>query len=940
MDGHKLPFYRLSEAEVFSELRSSTDGLTRSEAADRLKHVGGNQLERVKRTPLWWILMRQFKNLLVIILLVSAGLALYLRDARTTTILVFIALMNAVVGFIQEYKAESLLSSLEKLVVPQAKVIRHGKTQQINSNELVPGDVIYVEAGDSIPADARVFQEDELATNDFALTGESQPARKFKHAISGDVPVGSRHNMLFMGTTVALGNGHAIVVGTGMHTELGRIADLSTATHTDDSPLQREMNNLAVRLTQGTLLLAAILTVIELQANLGLKTSLLFAISVAAAMIPNGLVAEVNITLAQTASRMARAKALVKKLSAVETLGATSIITTDKTGTLTKNEMTVTSALIGRTEYQISGTGYEMNGAICNAKGTPLGGATLKDLHLFFETGSLASNAEVNPPDDEHATWYVVGDPTEGALITLARKAGLEPTHLEKLFPEHKEYAFDSARKRMTSVREVDGKLYAFVKGAPESVLECSEDLWDHGHVRPLTYSDRKFFGTYNEIHAAAAERNLGFAYRILPKGFDPTKHYLEDAEQKLTFLGMVSIVDPLREQVPAAMKAALEAHVRVSIITGDFPTTAAAIARKAGLGIGKKREISVVLGDELPKLSDNQVIALLLRGGTVFSRVSPEDKLRIVELARSSHNVVAVTGDGINDAPALKRADIGVAMGRTGTDVAKDAAEIVLLDDSFATLIMAIEQGRITFQNIKKAARCAMIDNMGELFTVLISLVASAAWGVPAAITAIQILAIDVVAQIFPITALGWDPAPARLMHEKPRDLRDHILNRKTVFEFISFGALASILSYANFLFYFLRHHISPIHLATSSYLYSQATILTYITLVFCQFVSLLIVRSHGQPLFGKYLWSNKKLLVAFAISLFCIVNIVYNPLIQPYFGSGPLGIQDWLTAIGVAAFYTIIRLFDSHTKTTSREALLKRHSPEKIRAHLEGTT
>ena len=472
MDGRKLPFYRLSEADALRELRTGEAGLTKEEAADRLKHIGSNQLERKRKTPVLLIVARQFKNLLVAILLISAGLALYLRDGKTATILIFIALMNAVVGFFQEYKAESLLSSLERLVVPRAKVLRHGKLQEISSSELVPGDVIYVEAGDSVPADARILFEDELATNDFALTGESQPARKFKHPITADVPVGERHNMLFMSTTVALGSGTAVVVGTGMHTELGRIADLSTSAHTDTSPLQREMNDLAIRLTQATLLLAAILTIVELRADLGLKTSLLFAISIAAAMIPNGLVAEVNITLAQTASRMARARALVKKLSAVETLGATSIIATDKTGTLTKNEMTVTHALVGRTEYTISGTGYEMNGAVCDTKGKPINGKALKDLHLFFETGAMASNARVNAPDDEHATWYVVGDPTEGALITLARKAGVEPLKLDEQFPERKEYAFDSARKRMTSVREVNGQLYAFVKGAPESILE------------------------------------------------------------------------------------------------------------------------------------------------------------------------------------------------------------------------------------------------------------------------------------------------------------------------------------------------------------------------------------------------------------------------------------------------------------------------------------
>ncbi len=740
--------------------------------------------------------------------------------------------------------------------------------------------------------------------------------------------------MLYMGTTVALGNGHAIVTGTGMHTELGRIANLSQTAHTDTSPLQREMNNLAIRLTQGTLLLAALLTIIELQADLGIKTSLLFAISVAAAMIPNGLVAEVNITLAQTAARMARARALVKKLSAVETLGATNIIATDKTGTLTKNEMTVTHVLIGKTEYAISGTGYEQNGAVCNTNGKPVSGRILKDLHLFFETGALASNALVNPPDDEHATWYVVGDPTEGALITLARKAGLEPNKLNELFPERKEYAFDSARKRMTSVREVDGQLYAFVKGAPESIMECSNELWDHGHIRNFTARDRKFFATYNETHAAEAERNLAFAYRVLPKGFDPLKHHLEDAEQDLIFLGIASMIDPLREQVPAAMAAAQAAHVKVSIITGDFPTTAAAIAKQAGLGAGG--DITVVMGEELPRLSDTQVLSMLLRGGAVFSRVSPEDKLRIVELARSGKQVVAVTGDGINDAPALKRADIGVAMGRTGTDVAKEAAEIILLDDSFATLVMAIEQGRLTFQNIKNAARCALTDNMGELITVLISLAATAIWGIPAAITAIQILAIDIIAQMFPITALGWDPAIGQLMRAHPRSTQDHIINRKTITEFISFGLLAAALAYGNYLLYFTRHHISPLHLSTNAMPYLQASILTYVTIVLCQFMNLLLVRAQGQPLLSKHLYSNKKLLAAFAISLFCIANVIYNPLVQPYFGSGSLTGWDILTAVGAATVYTLIRALHRHTKKHSRSNLVAKHGSTKVSAHL----
>ncbi len=934
MDGHKLPFYRLSVDDTLAELRTGDQGLPRAEAAERLRHFGPNQLEQPKRTPAWRVFVRQFKNLLVIVLLASAALSVYLQDDRTASILALIACINAAVGFFQEYKAESLLASLQHLVVPHAKVLRAGKLREVTSSELVPGDVIYLEAGDSVPADARVLREDELATNDFALTGESQPTRKFKHAMEDDVTIGARHNMLYMGTTVALGNGYAAVTSTGMHTELGRIANLSAITHTDTSPLQHEMNNLAVRLTQGTLILAALLTIIELRANIGIKTAVLFGVSIAAAMIPEGLVAEVSITLAQTASRMARARALVKKLSAVETLGATSIIATDKTGTLTKNEMTVTRVIIGRDEYSISGTGYEMNGAVCNKKGQPISGQALKDLHLFFETGALASNALVSPPDEEHADWYVVGDPTEGALITLARKAGLEPVQLNERFPERKEYAFDSARKRMTSVREVDGRLYAFVKGAPESIMAHSAHLWDHGHTRKFTAADKKFFAAYNQKHAAAAERNLAFAYRELPRSFNPAKQHLEDAEQDLVFLGMVSMIDPLRDEVPKAMAAAAAAHIKVSIITGDYPATAEAVAVKAGFDQNK---IAVVMGDELPRLSDSQVLDMLLRGGAVFSRVSPEDKLRIVELTKASNHVVAVTGDGINDAPALKRADIGVAMGRTGTDVAMQAAEIVLLDDSFATLVTAIEQGRLSFQNIKNAARCALTDNAGELATVLLSLAATAIWGIPAAITAVQILAIDIVAEIFPITALGWDPAASRLMRAEPRNVHDHIINRTSASEFIGYGLLAAALTYTNYLLFFTRHHLSALHLATSAAPYMQASILAYLTLVLCQFMNLLLVRSQGQPLLSSYLWSNKKLLAAFAISSFCILNIIYNPIVQPYFRSNSLTGWDIATAVAAAGLYTLARLFHRHTKVTSHKELIRKHDTAKIRAHLQ---
>lgn len=925
MSDHKrLNYFRLSPADVLEQLDSKPEGLTTKEARLRLESSGANALQRTKHETMLVIFLRQFKNILVTMLLLSGALAIYLRDYKTATILIIIALMNAGVGFFQEHKAESLMKSLEQLLVPQAKVLRGGKLIQVDSTELVLGDVVYIEEGDSVPADLRVLDEAELGTNDFALTGESSPSRKFVHAIASDVPLGNRHNLLFMGTTVATGTGHGIVVGIGMHTELGRIASLSQTTHTESSPLQKEMNHLATRIAQGTIVLAGILTFIALHARLSFHQSILFGIGIAAAMIPEGLVAEVSITLAQTAGRMAKARALVKKLSAVETLGATNFILTDKTGTLTKNEMTVEQVLIGRSIYAVSGTGYEATGAILNGKGKELTPEQIKDIELFFATGALASNAKVNPPDDEHAVWYVVGDPTEGALITLARKAGIDIDMWELDNPEAKEFQFDSARKLLSSVRTHGKQTLVFTKGAPESVLERSTDIWDHGHIRKLTAADREFFSKYNEQQAKDALRNLAFGYRVLPAKAIHKKFIMDEVEQDFIFLGIVSMLDPLREAVPAAMKAARGAHVKVSVITGDYPTTAKAIALKAGLS----DEITIVMGDELEGLADSQILRLVEHGGAVFSRVAPEDKLRIVELVKQSGYVVAVTGDGINDAPALKRADIGVAMGRTGTDVAKDAAEIVLLDDSFDTLIGAIEQGRLTFQNIKKAARCVLTDNAGELFVILVSLLGQILFHIPAAITAIQILAIDIIAQMAPLTALGWDNAQHSLMHDRPRKLKDHIINAHSMAEFIGYGALTAALAYGNFLFFFERRHLSPEYIDTTSHLYAQATILTYLTMVLCQFINIMLVRADShESFFTRYLWSNKKLLGAFAISFFCIFNVMYNPVIRPYFGAGPLTLLDWLTAIACALVYLGVRLGQRHTRKHSRKAVLKLH-------------
>lgn len=932
-ENKQLQCYRLSPDDTLARLHTSAKGLSHTEAAERFEQFGPNALTMQGQEK--WIVtyLRQFRDLMIVLLLVSALLSFYLGDARTAIVLMVLIFFNTTIGFLQEYKAEKLIESLEKLVVAKARAVRDGKEMEIAASEVVVGDVVRIEAGDSVPADLRVLTEDELSTNDFALTGESNPTRKFKHALGSDVPLSGRQNLLFMGTTVATGEGYGIVVATGMHTELGRIASLSQSTAVTLSPLQKETNNIATRVTQGTVILCAVLLPIAIHAGLAYKDAFLFAIGIASSIIPQGLPAEINTALAQAASKLAQARALVKRLSAVETLGATNVILTDKTGTLTKNEMTVEEILVGNTTYTVTGNGYEVNGTVQDASGKALSVPKLNDLELFFHTAALASNALVNPPDEEHASWHVVGDPTEGALITLARKAQINTDELHAAHAEQKEYAFDSARKRMSSVRVYNGKRYLFVKGAPESILEQSIKLWDHGYQRSLTEKERERLLAYHEAHAAQAQRNLAFAFRVLPDTFDPQKQPLEEAEQNLTFLGIASMIDPLRDEVPAAMLAARQAHMSVSIVTGDFATTARAIAVRAKLA-DKPEHLTVIGGDELASLSDEQIVALVKRGGTIFSRVAPEDKLRIVALTQSSGMVVAVTGDGINDAPALKRADIGVAMGVTGTDVAKQSSDIILLDDSFHTLVGAIQDGRTIFKNIQKGTLSCFTSNSAELVVNLVSLAAATAFHIPLALTVMQILAIDLVAELFPIAALGRDKPEGDLMKEKPRKLSNHILNKQSVIDLLWCGIIIGGLAFANFLLFYWRQGLSAAHVDQHSLINAQATSLTYLTIVLCQLANILERRSeHG--IFTRYQLHNRLLWTAYGVSLLCVVLIIYSPL-NTYFGSAPLSFADWLFALLAAAIFITIREIERHTRTHSRRTLFEKHGHHTLKKHL----
>lgn len=901
-------YYQFSVEDTIDSLKTRKDGLTQKEVEERVALYGKNKLDAVNKTPLIFTFLYQFKDLMVMILIVAGSLSWYLGEYRDMTIMYVLVLINAIIGFVQEFKAEKMMDSLKNLVKAKAKVIREGKTIEIDGEDLVPGDVVILEEGDAPPADVRIFQENELATNDFSLTGESNPTRKFIHPIPDAVQLGDRNNIAFMGTTIATGNGLGVAIATGMHTEIGRIANLSQQTEDELSPLQKELNSLAKSITKTVLVIASLLFLIGLFLEFSLRESFLFALGVAASCVPEGLPAQVSVALSLASGRLAKQNAVVKKLSAVETLGSTHIICTDKTGTLTKNEMTVLKIVIGNKTFDTTGIGYEPKGNILDETGKPLSSGELEKYMLFFENGIFSSNAKVSAPDREHLTWYCIGDPTEAALVTLSEKAGVSQKELDRKHPEFKEFTFDAVRKRMTSVRNRDGHAVAYVKGAPQSLLDRCTKLWDGEKVRDITDKDREFIKQKDDEFAGMALRNLGYAYREVPEYTKDMK--MDDVERNLIWLGLACMIDPPRTEVKAAMEAAIKAHIRVIIITGDYALTAEAIAKKIGLSHGKSGKITVVTGQDLQKFSDIDLLKKLISENLIFARTSPEDKMRIVRLLKKAGEVVAVTGDGVNDAPALKMADIGVSMGKTGTEVAKDSSEIVLLDDSFATLVTAISEGRTIFHNLKKTIMSSLTSNGGELFAVLLSLAATGIFHTPLAILAVQILAVDLVGEMLPLTFLTWDPSQPKMMTEPPRNPHEHIINKRNLIDLAWAGFLMGALGFANFLFLFEREGVSSIGMASTDPLYMRATTLTYITIVLVQWTNILSRRCGTDSVFSSYLWSNKRLLIfGYGISIFFLLNICYNPYISPFLSTAPITVTDWGFALLASAIYLGVR-------------------------------
>jgi Ca2+-transporting ATPase len=743
-----MAFYNQPLDTVLSSLGVKADqGLSEEEARGRLKRYGSNQLIEAKREGPLSIFFNQFKNVMVLILLVAAIVSALTHDLTDAYVILIISVINAVIGFIQEYKADRAMAALTRMAQPLAKVLREGKVREIPSAELVPGDIVLLESGSRVPADGRIVESAVLKVDEAALTGESLPVEKTNQMIACEVPLGDQTNMVFMGTLCVYGRGRAVVTGTGMNTQLGRIAQSIQEIHQGQTPLQKRLAHVGWVMAVVGVGICFSIFFLGLLKGFPLNTMLITAIALAVAAIPESLPAVVTIVLTMGVQRMIRKKALVKKLPAVETLGSVTVICSDKTGTLTQNQMTVKEIFCDGALYPVEGTGCAPVGTIQGIDHAP--GCAQRLRHLM-EAACLCNDATlfIEKTDGKPGCWKITGDPTEGALLTLAGKAGVWKKDLERLCGRIAELPFDSDRKLMTTVHPLgDGRYIAYTKGAPDRLLErCSEDRKE------------KILEINHEL-AAAGRRVLAFGYKILPRA--PAQEELERIEEGLTFLGMVGMVDPPREEVKEAVRLCRSAQIRPIMITGDHPATAMAIAGE--LGIMAPGE-EVVSGQDLKKMSPEE-LAQKIERVSVFARVSPEDKIKIVQALQARNHIVAMTGDGVNDAPALKGANIGVAMGIMGTDVSKEAADMILLDDNFATIVSAVAEGRRIYDNIRKFIRYMLGTNSGEVLTMGTAIFL----GMPLPLLPLQILWINLVTDSLPALALGMEPEEKDIMRRPP---------------------------------------------------------------------------------------------------------------------------------------------------------------------------
>ncbi|HEY8346928.1 MAG TPA: cation-translocating P-type ATPase [Symbiobacteriaceae bacterium] len=930
------PWHQRPASEILRELGTDPDaGLPLREAQQRLAETGPNLLAAAERPPWWRMLLGQFQDFMVLVLLAATALSYGMGETADAITIVVIVVLNAVLGFVQEYRAEQSLEALKQLAAPTARVRRGGQEMTVPASELVPGDLLLLEAGDRVPADARLLEASSLEVEEAALTGESLPVRKNPAWVgTGDVPLGDRQNMVYMGTTVTRGRGAAVVVATGMQTEMGRIAGLIQEVEDEETPLQRRLEQLGKWLVMACLLVCALVVVTGLMTTSHLTGEeigrlILAGVSLAVAAIPEGLPAIVTVALALGVQRMIRRNAIVRKLQAVETLGCATVICSDKTGTLTKNEMMVRAAWAGGRRYQVTGDGYRPVGEFLSESG-PVRPSEVPDLAQLLKSAALCCNARLVLPGGRRKGegargdggtprngWSVEGDPTEGALVVAAAKAGYKPDRLAASYPRLWEVPFESERRRMSvATRWDDGGAMLHVKGAPDTVLElCTHILMD-GRVLALTDPLRQQILAENDRMAGDALRVLAVACRPLPveaapaqtAGIDQTA---AEWEQRLIFLGLVGMIDPPRPEVKRAVQAATRAGIRTVMITGDHPATALAVARELGIA---GPDSSALTGAQLDRMNDTQ-LEEAVRTTRVFARVSPQHKLRIVRAFKAVGEIVAMTGDGVNDAPAVKEADIGIAMGRTGTDVTKEASAMILSDDNYATIVAAVEEGRGIYDNIRKFIRYLLSCNTGEVLTMFLA----AVMRLPLPLLPIQILFVNLVTDGLPAMALGVEPPEPDVMHRPPRRPDEGVFARRLGQKILSRGILIGLGTLGAFLVGAFMNAPSPgLAPFADPDVLALARTMALATLVTAQLLHVFDCRSEQRTIWEMGFFGNPWLVAAVASSLAALLLAIYWPPMARVFGTAPLTLPEWIVVLIAAglgeAVVTLRRFFLLH--------------------------
>jgi Ca2+-transporting ATPase len=868
MDNNK-PWHTLTQEAAFERLGSHPKGLTSDEAAERLLKAGPNEIQAARRISAWEILLEQFKNILILILLGATAISLLLGHGVESIVIAVIVLFAVLLGFIQEYRAERAIEALQKMAAPTASVLRDSREVEIAARDLVSGDVIILQTGDRIPADARLLEAINLQVEEASLTGESVPVEKHILPLSGDdLPVGDRKNMVYAGTAATYGRGRALVIATGMQTEFGKIAQLLQTVESGKTPLQQNLDKVGTALARAAFVVVAMIVALGLMRGQPFIEMLIFGIALAVAVVPEALPAVVTISLAIGVQKMVKRNALIRHLPAVETLGSTSVICSDKTGTLTKDEMTVRKIFTAGEMFNLSGAGYEPIGTFSrngsSEQPTP-------EILALLTAAALASDVKLVHEGD---TWSIKGDPTEGSLVVAAAKAGLQKTRLDAKFPRLHEIPFSSETKRMTTLHQTNGKLKAYAKGAPEVLLKDCDLLMTGNGVVPLG-------GDGKDNLLEVAQGMASDALRVLAIASKPNAT-LEDAQTGMTFLGLVGMIDPPRPEAKNAIAICKQAGIRPVMITGDHPVTAQAVARELGL----LKTGRVVTGAELEEMEDEQLMREVEKID-VYARVSPAHKLLVVTALQANQHIVAMTGDGVNDAPALKKADIGIAMGITGTDVTKEAAAMTLTDDNFASIVAAVEEGRGVFGNIKKYLMYLLSSNIGEIGLMA----GSALLGLPLPLTAVQILYVNLATDGLPALALALDPAESDLMHRKPRNPRAGIFTRPVVSLMVTGGIWSTLVNLGLFAW-----------ALTSGRSQTEAMTMSFVSLVLIQFFKAYNFRSDRISVLHKP-FANKWLNLAVFWEIALLLLIVYLPVLHEPFSTFSLPLVDWAIVLGLAA-------------------------------------